>query len=206
MSTPEMRVQAKMERVPPRGERKPGTLRRQATLRLLAAERSVEIYPVLLEEIVALGFPRGLTLGIDFETGEVAPSAALNCTRKFQQQFRTSLYAAEDPIVGVVHSEEPAVLPGIGAEGHSLYVHPIVYRNRNLCWEADRDHRTDCLAIENYRRTRKLQLQDQVCSICDMRAYAAVVLVDLTGNETERDMMDLRALIEIANRYLSRIF
>ena len=206
MATPEMRVQAKMERVPPRGDRKPGTLRRQATLRLLAAERSVEIYPVLLEEIVALGFPRALTVAVDFETGEVSPSAALNCSRKFQQQFRTSLYAAEDPMVGVLHSEEPAVVPDLGTDGRSLYVHPIVYRNRNLCWEADRDHRTDCLAIDNYRRTRKLQLQDQVCNICDMRAYASVVLVELKGTETERDMMDLRALIEVGNRYLSRIF
>jgi len=155
MATPEMRVQAKMERVPPR-ERRPGTLRRQATLRLLAAERSVEIYPVLLEEIVALGFPRALILGVDFETGEIAPSAALNCSRKLQQQFRTSLYAAEDPIVGILHAGEPAVVPGSGSERRSFYVHPIIYRNRNLCWEADRDHRSDCMAIENHRRTRKL--------------------------------------------------
>ncbi|MBV9608276.1 MAG: PAS domain-containing protein, partial [Acidobacteria bacterium] len=205
MATPEMRVQAKVERISPR-DRKSGTLRRQPTLRLLAAERSVEIYPVLLEEIVALGFPRALALGVDFETGEIATSAALNCSRKYQQQFRTSLYAAENPIVGVLHSGEPAVLPELGSDHGSLYVHPIVFRNRNVCWEADRDHRTDCLAIENYRRTRKLQLQDQVCGICDMRAYAAMIVVDLSGDETEREMMDLRALIEIANRYLSRIF
>src|ERR1700739_3758180 len=44
--------------------------RRQSTLRLLGAERSEEIYPVLLEEIVALGFRRTLIAVVDFESGE----------------------------------------------------------------------------------------------------------------------------------------
>jgi signal transduction histidine kinase len=207
MATPDLRVQAnsKAERVD--SERRPPSPRHQASLRLLAAERSEEIYPVLLEEIVGLGFPRALVLMVDFEAGEFIPSASLNCSKKFQQRFRSSLYAGEDPIVGVLHAGGPRVVHhGPGAESATLYVHPILYRSRNLCWEADREHSTDCLAAENFRHIRKLQLQDQVCSICEIRAYAAVVVVSLKPQSTERELAELRTLIEIANRYLSRIF
>jgi hypothetical protein len=40
-----------------------------AALRLLSAERSEEILPILLEEIVFLGFPRAFVLEVNFETG-----------------------------------------------------------------------------------------------------------------------------------------
>ena len=53
--------------------RAPRVVRSRAALRLLSAERTDEIFPVLLEEIVALGFPRAAALTVDFESGEVAP-------------------------------------------------------------------------------------------------------------------------------------
>ena len=46
-----------------------------AALRLLSAERSEEIFPILLEEIVKVGFPRALVLEVDFENGEVKATA-----------------------------------------------------------------------------------------------------------------------------------
>jgi len=42
-----------------------------AALRLLSAERSEEIFPILLEEVVKIGFPRALVLEVDFESGEL---------------------------------------------------------------------------------------------------------------------------------------
>ena len=42
-----------------------------AALRLIAAERPEEILPILLEEIVHLGFPRAAVLDVDFDTGEI---------------------------------------------------------------------------------------------------------------------------------------
>ena len=38
------------------------SVRDSTALRLLSAERSEEIFPILLEEIIALGFPRALVL------------------------------------------------------------------------------------------------------------------------------------------------
>src|SRR5581483_837297 len=52
----------------------------------------------------------------------------------------------------------------------------------------------------------RLNLPDQVCGTCDMRAYAAVVCVELKPNAKAAEIAQLGALIELANRYLSRIF
>ena len=45
-----------------------------SALRLLSAERSEEIFPILLEEVVKLGFPRALVLEVDFDDGVVRPA------------------------------------------------------------------------------------------------------------------------------------
>ena len=207
MATPQMRVQdsAKVGKVEA-ADRRPAVLRRQSTLRLLDAERSEEIYPVLLEEIVALGFSRALIAMVEFENGELIPVAALNCSRKYQQRFHASLYAADDPVVRALHAGDPVVIAGAALGQTPLYCHPVVYRNRNLCWEAERERRLDCLAVENFNRRRRLQLQEQGCPICELRAYAGVVLVDLLPNTGEKQIAEVGALIEVANRYLGRIF
>ncbi len=203
MASPQMRVGA-LERIASEERRGPGPGRRAAA-RLLEAERSDEIFPVVLEEIVALGFARALVAAVDFETGEVAPSASINFPRTVLQRFRTSLYASENALVGVLLSGKPAVLPS-GPSRRSLYCHPILFRSRTQCWEADRQHASGCLAVDNQHGHRKLRLPDQVCGTCDMRAYSALVVVELAKGTAERDTSELRTLIELANRYLSRLF
>ena len=203
MATPQMRARS-MDRSE-RFERRPGKFRRRAANRLLEAERSDEIFPVLLEEIVALGFPRAIVATVNFETGELTPAAYLNFPKALQQRFQTSLYASDNPVIGVLHGGEPAVLPK-GPNGRALYVHPVLYRNRSACWESERAHRSDCMAVENFHATRKLRLQDQVCGVCDMRGYAGVIGVELARATSERDLADLRSLIDLANRYLSRLY
>jgi len=47
-----------------------------AALRLIAAERPEEIFPILLEEIVFLGFPRAAVLEVDFDSGEIKTAAS----------------------------------------------------------------------------------------------------------------------------------
>ncbi len=184
--------------------RRPGM--RRAALRLLSIERADEIYPVLVEEIVALGFPRALVAAVDFETSEIRPVAALNCSKGYEQRFTVSLYAADDPIVAALHGARPATLPPIEKHSHRLYVHPILFHNQLRCWEAERDGRSDCLASMNARQPRKLNLQEQVCAACDMRAYAAVVATDLPKSVGKPVMAELAGLIELANRYLVRLF
>jgi len=179
---------------------------RRSALRLLGVERSEEIFPVLLEEIVALGHTRALIARANFETSEIAPIASINCSRTLLQRFRTSLFAMETPLARVLHSLEPVRVPGRGRRSPGFYYYPLIYRNRTACWEADRARGFRCIAVENFHSRLKLQLQQQVCGICDMRAYAAMAVTELRRGATEADIGELRALIELANRYLSRLF
>jgi PAS domain S-box-containing protein len=178
-----------------------------AALRLLGAERSDEVFPILLEEIVKLGFPRALVLSANFETGEVLPAGAIKCTSQFISKFRASLYAGDNPLISIFHKLQPDVLPKSDFSAQPLYCHPVLYRNRTMCWEAERERRTDCLAVENYMGERRLGLEEQQCRACDMRAYAAMVLVDIGKKDVRsRNLKQLGALIELANRYLARLF
>ncbi len=180
--------------------------RRRSALRLLGAERSDEIFPVLLEEVVALGYPRALVARVNFETSDIAPIASLNCSKTLLQRFQTSLYAIENPLVRVLHSFEPELVHSKNKRNPDLYFHPLVYRNKTACWEADRVRRGGCIAVDNYNSRRHLQLQEQVCAICDMRTYAAMVVVEVDRAATLTEINELRNLIELANRYLSRLF
>ena len=182
------------------------TVRESAALRLLSAERSDEIFPILLEEIVTSGFPRALILQVNFETGELVPRAALNCAKSFQQQLSTSLWAHENPLVAALNTLQPATVEGVPGINVPLYCYPMLYRNRSLCWEAERDRRHDCLAVHNFHQPRKLRLEEQVCATCNMRAYAAVAIVDVSNRPDAARLKNLRALIELANRYLARLF
>src|SRR5216683_502076 len=77
--------------------------RRPAALRLLEAERSEEIFPLLLEEIIALGYPRALAVDVNFDTGDITPAAAIKWPRQQLEKFSTALWMSEHPIVGVMN-------------------------------------------------------------------------------------------------------
>ena len=68
------------------------------------------------------------------------------------------------------------------SDSRPIYIHPILYSNRNLCWEADRIRTSSCLAVQNSRREKRVRLEDQVCTTCEMRAYAAAVVVEPPKN------------------------
>jgi signal transduction histidine kinase len=201
MATAEIRLQP--ERVNGRRANQP---RRPAVLRLLQAERSEEIFPLMLEEIIALGFPRALVVDVNFDSGEVTPAAALRWPRQHMERFSTALWMTEHPLIAVMQTARPKVLGKSILYNRPLYIHPISYSNRNLCWEADRIRTGSCLAVQNFRRQKKLQLEDQVCSTCEMRAYAAAVIVELPREHSNQSVAELGDLIDLANRYLSRLF
>lgn len=180
--------------------------RRPAILRLLQAERSEEIFPLLLEEIITLGYPRAMVLDVNFDTGDVTPAAALKWPRQQMEKFATELWMSDHPLAGVLSTARPAVLAKSSLHNRPIYIHPILYSSRNLCWEADRVRTGSCLAVQNFRREKRIRIEDQVCSTCDMRAYAAVVAVELGRHTTEASLVELGDLIELANRYLSRLF
>src|SRR5947209_6779376 len=202
MATAEMRFQPE-QRVNGRRVTPP---RRPAVLRLLEAERSEEIFPLLLEEIIALGYARALAVDVNFDTGDVTPAAALQWPRQGRKNFTTALWMSEHQIVNVLHTARPAVLHKTTLHNKPVYIHPILYSNRNLCWEADRLRTASCLAVQNFRKEKRIRLEDQVCSTCDMRAYAAIVVVEVPKNVDQHAILQLGELIELANRYLSRLF
>src|SRR5260221_11015762 len=180
--------------------------RRPAVLRLLQAERSEEIFPLLLEEIIALGYPRAMVMDVNLDSGEVMPAAAMKWPQAQMDKFTSALWMQYNPRVGVLHAARPEVLSKGALYPRPLYVHPILYSNRNLCWEADRIRTASCLAVQNFRREKRVRLEDQVCSTCEMRAYAAAVVVEIPKGYTAQTVAELGELIELANRFLSRLF
>ncbi|HXM93657.1 MAG TPA: ATP-binding protein [Candidatus Dormibacteraeota bacterium] len=181
-------------------------MRESAALRLLAAERSEEIFPVLLEEIVKLGFPKALVVDVDFDTGAVKPAASLNCSNEDLKRFHTSLWVTEDRIVTALQNLTPGMLRSSPTKGQSFYIHPMIYRSRTRCWEAEKDHRDDCLALQNHRMAGKLSFEEQSCRACGMRGYTTLVVAQVTPTLRESNRRELRNLIERANGHLSHLF
>src|SRR2546422_83178 len=177
-----------------------------AALRLLSAERPEEIFPILLEEIVKLGFARALVLEVDFETGEIRPTASLNCDKAYLHRFRTSLWASENPVVSALQNLQPSNLDALHGFGDSWYAYPMIYRSASRCWEAERERRQDCLALQNFRASKKLQFEEQVCHACGMQGYATLVLAELQNTHPQKHLERLHALTERANGYLTRLF
>src|SRR5581483_10545080 len=177
-----------------------------AALRLLSAERPEEILPILLEEIVFLGFPRALVLEVEFETGEMRSTASLNCERSLVQKFRTSLWASENPVVSALQNLKPVLLPRNFLKDAQFYAVPMLYRSRTRCWEAERERRNDCLAVLTSQSGRRLQMQEQTCGACGMRAYVSLVVAQVPKNVNDSQLRQLRHLVDRGNRYLSRLF
>jgi signal transduction histidine kinase len=176
-----------------------------AALRIFAAERPEEIFPILLEEIVHLGFRNAFVLELDFDSGQIRPSASLNCSPEYLEQFSTSLWASESPYVSALLNLKP-VLVTEGIRGGSLYAHPMIYRDPSPCWEAERQRRNDCLAVLNANPDGKLQVQHQICSVCGMRAYLNVVVGQFGKRTGQAQLRQFRGLVERANRQLVRLF
>src|SRR5437588_4676022 len=202
MATAELRLQPE-QRV---NGRRVTPQRRPAVLRLLEAERSEEIFPLLLEEIIALGYQRALAVDVNFDTGDVTPAAALKWPRQSLQNFTTALWMSEHQMVNILHTTRPALLSKSSLHNKPIYVHPIFYSNRNVCWEADRLRTASCLAVQNFRKEKRIRLEDQVCSTCEMRSYSAVIVVEVPRSADQRAIRALGELVELANRYLSRLF
>src|SRR2546421_4253802 len=87
-----------------------GNQRGPAELRLLQAGRSEEVYPILLEEIVKLGYERTFFLATDFETGEVLPTGSVNCPAAYLQRFRSSVFAAGNRIIDILQRQKPKIV------------------------------------------------------------------------------------------------
>ncbi len=175
-----------------------------AALHLLEAERCENVYPVLLKEIIGLGYQRAFVAAVDFQTREIVPSISLNFTRNDLARFRTSLDVFDGGLAGVVQSQKAAVVKNASMHNRSLYCHPLLFSNSKACWEVQREPRRDCLAADNARHRRTLTPERQVCGACNIHGYAAVIAVELPRRDI--DLTPLRELIEFANQCLGRLW
>src|SRR5262249_43380062 len=73
--------------------------------------QSDEVLPILLEEIVTLGYARAAVLEANLQGGDLTPVAALNWPQPQLARFTTMLWMLENPLAGVLASNRPAVLP-----------------------------------------------------------------------------------------------
>jgi signal transduction histidine kinase len=172
-------------------------------LRLLEAERWEKVYPILLKEIIGLGYQRAFVAAVDFETREIIPSVSLNCSRNYLDRFRTSLDVFDGGLADIVQSQKPAVVQNFSMYNRPLYCHPVVFSSPKACWEEHRERRRDCLAADNARHRRTLSPERQVCGVCNIRGYAAVIAVELPRRDA--DPTPLSDLIELANQCLGRL-
>jgi signal transduction histidine kinase len=177
-----------------------------AALRLAAADRAEEIIPILLEEIVYIGFRSALALDLDFDTGQIKPSASLNCSAEFLKSFQISLWASENPYVSALLNRKPVLVSNRRNHNGAFYAQPMIYSHASPCWEAERERRADCLAVLNANSEGKLHIQQQVCSVCGMRSYVNVIAGQLGRRTGQAQLRQFRSLVERANRQLARLF
>src|SRR6266849_7041777 len=170
---------------------------------ILQAERAEEIFPLLLEGILALGCPRALVASVNFETGEIAPSAVLRWPPLQIGNFTTTLGNSEHPLVSVLRANRPAVLTRSSLHNRPVYLHPILYSNQNPCREAEGAGAVDCLAIQNFRREKQVRAGEQICSVCGIRGFAGVVVAEVPRNTSQNVPSPL---IELASQSLYRLF
>ena len=175
-----------------------------AALRFLQLERAEEVLPLLLEEILRLGFPRSLILKADLEVGDIQPVAALKCSRQFLDRFRTSLFALDNPLVTFLQQPAPTVLDHAPPLPRSVYLHPLVFRKANRCWEADA-RRSECLAAENDQGLRRFNLEGQSCKTCQMLGHVYILAVQIPAEVSAEQVRELGAMAELANHFLTRL-
>ncbi len=93
----------------------------------------------------------------------------------------------ENPLVRVLHSQEPELVPGSGKrDRRSLLLSSDLSQQAPPAGKPNAPGTASCIAVENFHSRLKLQLQEQVCGICDMRAYAAMVVVEIARGATQR--------------------
>ena len=110
-------------------------------LRLLQAERSEEIFPLLLEEIIALGNPRALVVDVNLDSGEVSPAAALKWPRAQMEKFTSALWVHENPLVGVLNSIRPEVLAKSNLHNRPLRSSHPLFQPQSLLGSRSHSHR-----------------------------------------------------------------
>src|SRR5215470_3539763 len=107
----------------PQRRRRDNAPSREACLRLLQAERSEDVFPILLEEIVALGHPRAAVL--EATPGFAAPVVALHWGRHQLEKLSAALRTRHYPALGVMDGSRADGPAKISFLHRPLYLYPM---------------------------------------------------------------------------------
>jgi PAS domain S-box-containing protein len=114
-------------------QRKPRSRDQRALARLLESEASADVYPVLLEEVLRLGYPRALVLEVQTDTGDLTPAAALNYGDQSTQPLRSSAFQSDHAIRRILAAGRPRVLHDPALAAAALYCHPVRFCASQPC-------------------------------------------------------------------------
>src|SRR5260370_5637900 len=133
----------------PQRRRRENAPSREACLRLLQAERSEDVFPILLEEIVALGHPRVAVL--ESTPGCAAPVVALNWGRQHLERLTAALRTEEHPHLAVVDDSRSDGPARINIHNRPLYLYPMRLSSPSACPEAGPARAPPGLAAQKFR-------------------------------------------------------
>src|SRR5215472_634030 len=166
---------AKMHFQAPRRRRDAGQ-NREAALRVVQVGRSGEVLPVLMQEIVALSYPRAVVVESHPESGEIVPVTTLNWPSPQLEKLTEALRASDGMFAGVLAGRTSVYQATI--YDHPLSLHPMTFSNANPCWEVLDGNGDGCLAVQDLYAQKSNAQKQPSCSICGMRGYAAVAVVE----------------------------
>lgn len=172
----------------------------EAALRLLRLERSADVLPALLAEIVALGYTRAAAFEIDAQGSEMLPRGPKSWLAPELAQLIGALRGSEGPAASVLRANRSAI---IQLPGHrfSLGIHPMLYASGRLCCQVDGNGKRD---LEGQREARRDALQPG-CDICGAPGYAIAVVVELRRDRPDAVSAALTDLVGLANHHLTRL-
>lgn len=191
---------------PQRAVRQRERRQRSALLRLLQAARTEDVLPLLLQEILRLGFPRAIALEAEIDTANLVPAAALRWPKLEIKKFSPALRKAGQPLATVLQRAEPAVLLKSEYSSRPIYVHPVLHTNPKARGEAAGRRESFRLPVRKFRPERPVRLEEQVSSARHVQDYAGLVVVELNRNNGEAALHELGELVELAAQVRSRSF
>ncbi|MBZ5520752.1 MAG: hypothetical protein LAP21_00700 [Acidobacteriia bacterium] len=158
----------------------------------------------MLEAAVARGFPRGLIVEADLESGKFSPVAELRWPGARLNAFRGALSVPGHELAGMLRAVKAARLVRSSLHNKPICFLPMVFSERNLCSTAAKSA-AGCRFAESRVGKSGLELQKQSCDACGIPGYAAALVMELPRNNVEKPMKELASLVKAANLQLSRM-
>lgn len=175
-----------------------------AVLRLVTAGCAEEIHIALLESAFALGFPRGLVVELDLESGLFAPVAELRWPGARLNAFRGPLSTPGHELAGLLRAAKPVEVLRTRLHDRPVCFFPMVFDERHLRSAAGKSRAEDCIARVREGRNDAAR-PGQSRQTVGTPGYSAALVLELPRGPVKKSIEQLKGLVEAANLQLSRI-